>query len=77
MLIIHFLEPFVVAFVETMYTVSEGVGAAVSVCVNLTEPQLDVLDETVGVFLVQSYSSAYIPASAPLASEQHILFLQL
>ena len=39
-------EPFEVAFVETVYTVDESVGA-VNVCVNLTKPDIDILDETV------------------------------
>ena len=63
------VEPFVVAFVETTYTVDESVGA-VNVCVNLTQPQIDILDETVNVFVIDYYSSVYIPAGAPLASKQ-------
>ena len=61
-------EPFVVAFVETTYTVDESVGA-VSVCVNLTRPEIDILDETVNVFIIDNPSSIYIPAGASLASE--------
>ena len=60
-------EPFVVAFVETTYTVDET-AAAVNVCVNLTQPQVDILDETVNVFVIDDSSSTYIPADAPLAS---------
>ena len=61
------VEPFVVAFVETVYTVYENVGA-VNVCVNLTRPEVDILDETVNVFVIDNSSSVYIPAGAPLAS---------
>ena len=56
------------AFVETTYTVDESVGA-VSVCVNLTRPEIDILDETVNVFIIDNPSSIYIPAGASLASE--------
>ena len=61
-------EPFVVAFVKTTYTVDESVGA-VNVCVNLTQPQVDILDETVNVFVIDDSSSVYVPAGAPLASK--------
>ena len=63
-----FSDPFVVAFVETTYTVDEGVGA-VNVCVNLTQPMFDILEETVNVYVVDDSSSVYIPPGAPLASE--------
>ena len=53
---------------ENTYTVDESVGE-VSVCVNLTHPMIDVLDETVNVFVIDNSSSIYIPAGAPLASE--------
>ena len=52
---------------ENTYTVDESVGE-VSVCVNLTHP-IDILDETVNVFVIDNSSSIYIPAGAPLASE--------
>ena len=55
-------------FVETTYTVDESVGA-VNVCVNLTQPQIDILDETVNVFVIDNSSSVYIPTGAPLASK--------
>ena len=61
-------EPFEVALVETTYTVDESVGS-VSVCVNLTRPQVDILDETVNVFVIDYPTSVYIPPGAPLASE--------
>ena len=53
---------------ETTYTVDEGVGA-VNVCVNLTRPMIDILDERVNVFVIDYPSSVYIPPGAPLASE--------
>ena len=53
---------------ETVYTVSEGVGS-VEVCVNLTQPQVDILDEFVVVEVIDFPSSLYIPADATLASE--------
>ena len=62
------VEPFVVAFVKTTYTVDESVGA-VNVCVNLTQPEIDILEHTVNVFVIDYYSSVYIPAGAPLASK--------
>ena len=61
-------EPFVVAFVETTYTVDESVGA-VNVCVNLTRPLFDIRDERVNVFVIDNSSSVYIPPGAQLASE--------
>ena len=60
--------PFEVAFLKTKYTVDESVGA-VSVCVNLTQPELDILDQTVNVFVTDYPSSIYIPAGAPVASK--------
>ena len=67
---IHSLsEPFEVAFVETVYTVDESVGA-VNVCVNLIKPDIDdILDERVKVFVIDHSSSVYIPPGGPLASE--------
>ena len=53
---------------ETTYTVDESVGA-VNVCVNLTEPMVDILEERINVFVIDYRSSVYIPPGAPLASE--------
>ena len=53
---------------EKVFTVDESVGA-VNVCVNLTYPTVDILDETVNVFVIDNSSSIYIPPGAPLASE--------
>ena len=58
---------------ETTYTVDESVGS-VSVCVNLTRPQVDVLDETVNVFVIDYPSSVYIPPGATLASKPSHLY---
>ena len=44
---------FVVEFVKTAYTVDESVGQ-VTVCVNLTQPQIDILDESVNVFVADN-----------------------
>ena len=63
-----FTEPFAVAFVETTHTVDESVGA-VEICVNLTQPMIDILEETVNVYVIDDSSSVYIPPGAPLASE--------
>ena len=61
-------DPFVVAFVEKIFTVDESVGA-VNVCVNLTRPLFDILDDRVNVFVIDNSSSIYIPPGASLASE--------
>ena len=53
---------------ETTYTVDESVGA-VNVCVNLTRPMIDILDERVNVYVIDNSRSVYIPPGAPLASE--------
>ena len=67
-MIFSFLVPFEVAFVETIYTVSEDVGS-VEVCVNLTQPHYDIYDEFVVVEVIDFPSSVYVPADATLASE--------
>ena len=56
------------AFVETAYTVDESM-PAVNVCVNLTQPSKDILDETVNVYVIDNSRSVYIPSGAPLASK--------
>ena len=56
------------AFVQTFYTVVEG-EQQVEVCVNLTEPQVDILDEYVRVEAFDDDTSVYIPPGAVLASE--------
>ena len=53
---------------KTIYTVPEDVGT-VEVCVNLTKPQIDILDEFVVVEVFDFPSSVYIPANVTLASE--------
>ena len=54
--------------VQTMYTVLEDEGP-VEVCVNLTYPAIDILDEVVYVDVYNNESSVYIPANAVLASK--------
>ena len=65
---LSFSGPFHVAFVETMYTVVESEGR-VEVCVNLTRPEIDILNETVQVDVFHDDSSVYIPPNSVLASE--------
>lgn len=62
------LEPFEVAFVKTVYTVTEG-ESSVEVCVNLTRPNKDIGDEVVYVEVYDNNSSIYIPADVALASK--------
>ena len=69
----HLTEPFEVALVKTTYTVDESVGS-VSVCVNLTRPEVDILDDTVNVDVIDYPSSVYIPPGAPLASKPSHLY---
>lgn len=66
--ILLFLEPFKVAFVKTMYTVTEG-QSSVEVCVNLTHPNKDIGDEVVYVEVYDNSSSIHIPAGVALASK--------
>ena len=56
---------------ETIYTVSESVGS-VEVCVSLTQPTFDILDQFVVVEVTDFPSSVYLPEGATLASELHI-----
>ena len=53
---------------ETFYTVPEDVGT-VEVCVNLTQPQFDILDEFVVVKVFDFSSSVYIPTDVSLAGK--------
>ena len=69
-----FPEPFEVAFVEKSYTVFEDVGT-VEVCVNLTEPQIDILNEEVYVMVFNDETSVYIPADGVLASKSSYLVI--
>ena len=66
-----FTEPFVVAFVQTTYTVVESEGP-VEVCVNLTRPPVDILEETVRVRVTNDEGSIYIPDGVRLASESQL-----
>ena len=58
-----------VAFVETTYTVTECDGQ-VKVCVNLTQPQTDILDEVIHLDVSTSDISSYIPSGSVLASKR-------
>lgn len=61
-------EPFIVAFVKTMYTIMEN-ESALEVCVNLTNPEADISGETVDVIVFECLCSTYIPRGARLASK--------
>lgn len=53
---------------ETFYTALESAGS-VDVCVQLTQPPTDILDETVTVYVVNDPTSVHIPTNAALASK--------
>ena len=61
---------------ETSYTVFENVGT-VKVCVNLTEPQINILNEEVYVMVFNVENSVYIPAGGVLASKSSYLIEKL
>ena len=46
-------------------------GDQVEVCVNLTRPQIDILDEVVYLDIVRNDTSKYIPPGSVLASKNH------
>ena len=50
-----------------MYTVTESEGQ-VEVCVNLTHPSYEILDEILRVNVFNNESSVYIPDNAEVAS---------
>ena len=50
-----------------MYTVTESEGQ-VEVCVNLTHPSTNIVDETVNVNVFNNESSVYIPDGAKISS---------
>ena len=62
------LEPFRIAFDQTMYTVVESAGS-VEVCVNLTHPPDDILDEQVSVLVFHNDGSIYVPPNPTFASQ--------
>ena len=71
---VFLLEPFMIGFMKTVYTVIESEGQ-VKVCVNLTHPLEYVFDFTV---LVESYnneSSLYNLTNTVIASESSLLTL--
>ena len=59
---------FVVRFVETIYTVSEGEGQ-VEVCVTLISSEGDVGDEVVLVEVISNMDPYSIPADVAIASK--------
>ena len=59
---------------KTAYTISENVGD-VEVCVNLTQPELDILSEEVYVMVFNNDSSIYIPDHGVLASKSSYLII--
>ena len=59
---------------ETSYTVFENV-STVEVCVNLTEPQIDILGEEVYVMVFNDPNSVYIPAGGIRASKLSYLII--
>ena len=62
------IEPFMIAFAETTYTVMESEGQ-VEVCINFTHPD-GITDFTI---FVESYNnSVYIPSDAVIASESPV-----
>ena len=61
---------------ETVYTVLESEGH-VEICVNLTRPEMDILDETIRVNSYNNESSVYIPPNAVLASKPSITSIYL
>ena len=59
---------FIVGFVETMYTVSEGDGQ-VEVCVTLVSSEGDIGNESVLVDVINNMDPLSIPADAAAASK--------
>ena len=59
---------------ETSYTVFEDVGT-VEVCVNLTEPQIDILNGEVYVMVFNDPNSIYIPPGGIRASKSSYLII--
>ena len=68
-----FLEPFMVAYVEKTYTVTESEGY-VEVCVNLTHSEMDILDVAIRV---ESYNNNQSPSDTVPASESPVIFFKL
>ena len=60
-----------VAFVETVYTMAECDGQ-VEVCVNLTQPQTDILDEVIHLDVVRDDASRHIPPGSVLACKHFV-----
>ena len=61
-------DTFLVAFDQTIYTMTESEGS-VEVCVNLTYPMVDIMDESVSVEVFWYPQSIYVPPNATLPSK--------
>ena len=61
-------DTFLVAFDQTIYTMIESEDS-VEVCVNLTYPMFDILDEFATVEVFWDPQSIYIPPNATLPSK--------
>lgn len=62
------IEPFAVAFVETVYNVIETVGS-VNICINLTRPEVEISNDFTVNLYVMSSSSSLLSTCALLTSE--------
>ena len=63
-----FSVPLNVSFVETVYTVVER-DEIVEVCVSLTQPETDILDNAINVEVFVDDESIYIPSNVNKASK--------
>ena len=64
----QFSVPLNVSFVETVYTVVEQ-DERVEVCVILTQPDTDILDNSVNVEVFADDHSLYIPRNSNIESQ--------
>ena len=72
----QFSVPLNVSFVETVYEVVEHDGR-VKVCVNLTQPDIDILESSVNVEVFVDDNSIYIPRNVNTASKLNNYLLQV
>ena len=70
LLLCPFVGPFVVGFVQTIYTITEGDNGQVSVevCVTLISPEGDIDDERIFVEVFNKTNPQNIPSGSALAS---------
>ena len=64
----QFSVPLNVSFEETIYEVVEH-DERVEVCVNLTKPDIDILENSVNVEVFVDDNSIYIPSNSRMASK--------